>query len=162
MPDSNSGRAGARRTGTLRHTTVQCELVAYDVPQRLAISGIYEFPVGPKKKWLNHGIASHIIGGWAFDWTGIAQPGQPITYSGSYYIYGDPRLASGQDLNHWFSTSEGRTLAIAAPVPAVHHHQPAVFERRLPHVSLAPGDRQQAPVARHAIPAGIHLGQGSG
>jgi hypothetical protein len=81
------------------------ELVAYDVPQRLAISGVYELPLGPKKKWLSHGIASHVIGGWALNWTGIAQPGQPITYSGSYYIFGDPKLSSGQDLNHWFNTS---------------------------------------------------------
>jgi hypothetical protein len=81
------------------------ELAAYDVPQRLAFSGIYEFPVGPKKKWVNHGLASHVIGGWTFNWTMIAQPGQPITYSSSYYIFGDPKLSSGQTLNHWFDTS---------------------------------------------------------
>jgi Carboxypeptidase regulatory-like domain len=81
------------------------ELVAYDVPQRLAFSGVYEFPIGPHKKWLNHGVASHVIGGWSFNWTAIAQPGQPITYSGSYYIFGDPKLSGGQNLNHWFNTS---------------------------------------------------------
>ena len=39
------------------------------------------------------------------DWTGVSQKGQPILYSSSYYIYGDPRLASGQTLNKWFNTS---------------------------------------------------------
>ena len=83
------------------------ELTDFDVPQRLMISGIYEFPVGPKKKWLNHGIASHLIGGWEFNWMSTMQRGLPISYSGSYYIYGDPRLSSGQTLNRWFDTSPG-------------------------------------------------------
>ena len=81
------------------------EIGQYDTPQRLVISGIYEFPIGPHKKWLNHGLASHIIGGWAFDWTMIAQSGIPLGWSSGYYLYGDPKLSSGQDLNHWFSTS---------------------------------------------------------
>jgi len=81
------------------------ELVAYDVPRRLAVSGIYEFPVGPHHRWFSHGLASHIIGGWEVNWTAISQPGQPITYSGSYNILGDPQLSSGQTMNHWFNTS---------------------------------------------------------
>jgi len=81
------------------------ELTDFDVPQRLMISGIYEFPVGPGKKWLNHGIASHIIGGWEFNWMSTMQRGLPISYPGGYYIYGDPKLSSGQTLNRWFNTS---------------------------------------------------------
>lgn len=81
------------------------ELVAYDQPQRLAISGVYEFPVGPKKRWMNHGLASHLIGGWSLDWTFISQKGQPISYPSGYYIYGDPKLSSGQTLDRWFDTS---------------------------------------------------------
>jgi hypothetical protein len=80
------------------------ELVAFDVPQRLVISGLYEFPIGPRKRWVSHGIASHIIGGWQFDWTLLAQSGTPISYP-DYYIYGNPKLTSGQTLDRWFDTS---------------------------------------------------------
>jgi len=81
------------------------EIGAYDVPQRLVISGIYEFPVGPHRKWLNHGIAKHIIGGWSVNWNMIAQSGIPVGFPSGYYIYGNPTLSSGQNLNHWFNTS---------------------------------------------------------
>lgn len=81
------------------------EIGTYDVPQRLVISGIYEFPVGPHRKWLNHGLASHIIGGWSANWNMIAQSAIPIGFPSGYYIYGDPKLSSGQNLNHWFNTS---------------------------------------------------------
>ena len=81
------------------------EIGTYDVPQRLVISGIYEFPVGPRRKWLNHGLASHVIGGWSVNWNMIAQSGIPISFPSGYYIYGDPKLSSGQTLNHWFNTS---------------------------------------------------------
>lgn len=81
------------------------ELTDFDVPQRLMISGIYDFPVGPKQKWLNHGVLSHIIGGWALNWLSTLQRGIPVSYPGGYYIYGDPKLSSGQTLDHWFDTS---------------------------------------------------------
>jgi hypothetical protein len=68
-------------------------------------SGIYDFPVGPHKKWLNHGLASYIVGGWTVDGMMIAQSGIPVGWSSGYYIYGDPKLSSGQNLNHWFNTS---------------------------------------------------------
>jgi hypothetical protein len=81
------------------------ELTDFDVPQRLMITGNYELPVGHGKKWLSHGIASHIIGGWELNWLSTLQRGIPVSYSGAYYIYGDPKLSSGQTLNHWLDTS---------------------------------------------------------
>ena len=55
--------------------------------------------------WLNHGIASHVIGGWSVNWNIIAQGAIPVAFPSGYYIYGDPKLSSGQNLNHWFNTS---------------------------------------------------------
>ncbi len=81
------------------------EIGTYDIPQRLVVSGIYEFPVGPHRKWLNHGVASHIIGGWSVNWNMTVQPGIPIAFPSGYYINGNPTLSSGQTLNHWFDTS---------------------------------------------------------
>jgi len=80
------------------------ELVSFDVPQRLVISGIFEFPVGPKKAWLNRGLVSHIIGGWQLGWSGVIQSGPPVSYP-DYYIHGNPKLKSGQSLSRWFDTS---------------------------------------------------------
>lgn len=81
------------------------ELVSYDTPQRLVISGMYELPVGPKKKWANSGLAAKLIGGWQASWMGTMQSGRPMSLP-DYYIYGNPKLESGQTINHWFDTSK--------------------------------------------------------
>ncbi len=86
-------------------TELSRELVAFDVPQRLVLSGVYEFPVGPKKRWLSSGLAAHLIGGWQLGWSGVFQSGMPMSYP-DYYLYGNPKLASGQSLNRWFDTSK--------------------------------------------------------
>jgi hypothetical protein len=85
-------------------TELSRELAAFDTPHRLVASGLYEFPIGPGKRWLNHGIASHVIGGWQMSWSATFQSGNPIIQP-DYYIYGDPKLTSGQTLSHWFDTS---------------------------------------------------------
>jgi len=81
------------------------ELASYDTPQRLVISGMYELPVGPKKKWGSSGLLSKLIGGWQTSWMGVMQSGKPMSLP-DYYIYGNPKLESGQPLNHWFDTSK--------------------------------------------------------
>ncbi len=85
-------------------TGLSRELVSFDVPQRLVLSGVYEFPIGPRKRWLAHGLASHLVGGWQLGWTGVLQSGMPMSLP-DYYIYGNPKLASGQSLSRWFDTS---------------------------------------------------------
>jgi hypothetical protein len=85
-------------------TTPSRELMAYHTPQRLVLSGIYEFPIGPKKKWIHSGVWSHVIGGWEFSWSGLIQSGRPMSLP-DYYIRGNRKLSSGQTLSHWFDTS---------------------------------------------------------
>ena len=85
-------------------TALSRELAAFDAPHRLVASGLYEFPVGPGRKWLHRGLAAHLVGGWEVNWTGTFQAGTPIPLP-DYYIYGDPRLSSGQSMNRWFNTS---------------------------------------------------------
>lgn len=86
-------------------TKLARDIAQADTPQRLVVSGLYEFPIGPGKKWISHGIASHLIGGWQFGWIATVQSGTPISYP-DYYINGNPKLESGQTLNHWFNTSK--------------------------------------------------------
>jgi hypothetical protein len=48
-----------------------------DTPHTLVISYIYELPVGPGKKYLNHGVASKILGGWQIAGVQRYQSGTP-------------------------------------------------------------------------------------
>ena len=77
----------------------------FDTPQRLVISGIYVFPVGPGQHWFRKGALSRIVGGWQIGWNATIQSGTPISQPAGYYIEGNPQLASGQTLGHWFNTS---------------------------------------------------------
>jgi hypothetical protein len=86
------------------------ELASFDTPHRLVASGTYRFPFGPGRSYLSHGIVSHLVGGWDFNWVATFQSGTPIALP-DYYIYGDPRLTSGQTLNRWFDTSSSIWVA---------------------------------------------------
>lgn len=88
-----------------QYTELNRELVTYDVPQRLVISGLYEFPVGPGKQWAARGAVARVVGGWQLGWTALMQAGPPISYP-DYYIQGNPKLESGRTLSHWFDTSK--------------------------------------------------------
>ena len=59
-----------------------------DEPQTLKVSGTYELPIGPGKKYLSsRGVAGQILGGWQVGWIldyeagtafGVTQNGQPF------------------------------------------------------------------------------------
>ncbi len=87
-----------------QNTNLTRELTTFDTPQRLVFSGFYELPVGPKKRWANSGLASHVIGGWQLSWVSTIQSGPPMSYP-DFYINGNPKLTSGQTLNRWFDTN---------------------------------------------------------
>jgi hypothetical protein len=89
------------------------ELTTFDTPQRLVLSGFYEFPVGPGKRWANSGLVGWIVGGWQANWVSVTQSGTPMSYP-DYYLSGDPRLKSGQTLGKWFDTNR----ALWTPRPA--------------------------------------------
>ena len=86
-------------------TKLSRELTAFDTPQRLVVSGFYEFPIGPGKPLLSKGLLGHLVGGWQFNWISIIQSGTPMSYP-DYYIHGNPRLQGGQTLTRWFDTSK--------------------------------------------------------
>jgi hypothetical protein len=88
------------------------ELTSFDVPQRLAVSGVYELPFGPQKHFLAHGLRSHVAGNWQVASVGIFQSGTPMSLP-DYYITGDPVLHGGQTLDHWFNTD--RSIWIQRP-----------------------------------------------
>jgi hypothetical protein len=54
----------------------------YDVRHRITVNGMYEFPVGKGRKYLNRGGAlDYLVGGWSTSLTWAAQTGNPFTVS---------------------------------------------------------------------------------
>jgi len=49
-----------------------------DVPHTFVISYLYELPMGPGKKLLNHGVASKVAGGWQLGGVHRYQSGAPV------------------------------------------------------------------------------------
>jgi len=67
-----------------------------DIPHTFVLSYLYELPVGPGKKYLNHGPGSKILGGWQVGGIHRYQSGSPTVineyaksnpYSGGNYRY---------------------------------------------------------------------------
>lgn len=52
-----------------------------DTPHMLVLSYIYELPVGQGKKYLNHGVASKVLGGWQIGGVQRYQSGTPTILS---------------------------------------------------------------------------------
>ena len=48
-----------------------------DIPHTFVLSYLYEIPVGPGKKYLNHGAASKVLGGWQVSGIQRYQSGSP-------------------------------------------------------------------------------------
>lgn len=52
-----------------------------DTPHMLVLSYIYELPAGPGRKYLNHGVASKILGGWQVGGVQRYQSGTPTVFN---------------------------------------------------------------------------------
>ena len=101
-------------------------LEANDVPQRLVLSYIYDFPAGYGRPYLNKGIAATLLGGWEVSGISVFQSGRPIlitapdqtnlydfsSTNGRANRIASPVLTSGQNDSHWFNTA---AFAVAAP-----------------------------------------------
>jgi hypothetical protein len=110
---------------------------ANDVPQRLVLATIYDFPVGYGKRFLNHGFAATAFGGWEFSGISVLQSGRPILITAPdqtnlyNFIATNGRanrlhsgaLKSAQSDNHWFDTS-AFTVAPPFTVPTDSLTQP--------------------------------------
>ena len=74
----NSGVFGAQNAFNLRGE----KSVSYqDVPHTFVLSYLYELPAGPGKKYLNHGVASKVLGGWQVGGVHRYQSGTPFRIS---------------------------------------------------------------------------------
>jgi hypothetical protein len=62
-----------------------------DEPQTLKVSGVYELPIGPGKKFVNNHTTGNILGGWQVGWYMDYEAGTPIQGNNhGVYENGDP------------------------------------------------------------------------
>jgi Carboxypeptidase regulatory-like domain len=60
------------------------QLSYQDTPHAVVISYLYELPAGPGKKYLNHGVASKILGGWQIGAVHRYQTGSPVIFNNAF------------------------------------------------------------------------------
>ena len=73
-------------------TTYEQRLSEFDVPHRVALSGIWELPFGRGRRWANSvsGLTNGLIGGWSVQAIGQLQSGRPISFHDrNSYFSGD-------------------------------------------------------------------------
>jgi hypothetical protein len=80
-----------------------------DIPHTFVLSYLYELPVGPGKKYLNHGVASKVLGGWQV--SGIQR-----------YQSGSPTVINEYATANPFSTGNYRYSLIGTAFPAHPAH----------------------------------------
>jgi hypothetical protein len=85
-----------------------------DIPQTLVLSYLYELPVGPGKRYLNHGVASRVLGGWQISGLQRYQSGSPNFVS---EFATNPGSLSGQlsSGNYRFSLLPGQPFFVSNP-----------------------------------------------
>jgi Carboxypeptidase regulatory-like domain len=86
-----------------------------DVPHTFVLSYVYELPVGPGKKYLNHGVASKILGGWEISGVQRYQSGTPVLIN--EFATGLPGASGGQysGANFRYSIVPGQPLFVSKP-----------------------------------------------
>jgi hypothetical protein len=63
------------------------------------LSGIYELPWGPGKRWMGEGTLGKIVGGWQITGLFIAQSGTPLTIGGNGTLLNTPGNSAYANLN---------------------------------------------------------------
>jgi hypothetical protein len=85
-----------------------------DIPHTLVLSYMYELPIGTGKKYLNHGVAGHVLGGWQISGVQRYQSGSPMFISEFAYNPGNlsGQLSTG---NFRYSLVPGQSLFVPHP-----------------------------------------------
>jgi hypothetical protein len=77
-----------------------------DRPQRLVLTGIYDFPFGKGRRFLStaHPIIRHTLGDWQVNWIVTFQSGPPLSFTGAERV-GDSNSDPGT-ITEWFDTAQ--------------------------------------------------------
>ncbi len=121
LNDTDEGGAGLGNVGVysnLYDRAADYGPSSNDIRHRLTISGVYELPVGPQRRYLSSGWLGRVVGGWSVGLLGTLQSGAPFTVTTQTNttnafpagaqradVAGDPQLPAGdRTLNRWFNT----------------------------------------------------------
>ena len=79
---------------------------ANDRPHNFVVSGLYELPFGPGKRFLNGSgaLAKRLAGGWELGWIGTYTSGAALSFSGAERVSSDNNVQ--QSVLHWFNTTQ--------------------------------------------------------
>jgi len=110
----NPGMGGDPFVQTVTNIKAGYAPSGFDVKHRMVVSWIYELPFGQGRRWLQNGVAGHIVGGWAVDGIVTYQTGNPYTVTLANGVNNGAtswpnRIASGVKSNpdpyQWFDPS---------------------------------------------------------
>jgi len=62
----------------------------FDRLHNYSLTGLYELPWGPNKRWLKEGLMGKLIGGWQVSGLFVAQSGVPLSITGSGTVLNTP------------------------------------------------------------------------
>jgi hypothetical protein len=96
-------------------------LSEFDVPHRVALSGIWEVPFGNGRRWASgaSGISNALIGGWSLQAIGQFQSGRPISFH-------DRNAYFNGDLGALKSDYSGDSNQPVFDISGFYFHDPAV------------------------------------
>lgn len=77
LPNNGVGVAQVQNVNNLHQEKA---VSAQDVPQTFVISYLYQLPFGSQRRWLNHGMANYVVGGWEIGAVQRYMSGQPISF----------------------------------------------------------------------------------
>ena len=83
------------------------ELSPLDKPQTLALSGVWELPIGWGRRWLNQGnrFVGAITNGWTVDWILTYSSGYPVNKPDAIFTCASYDAPDGQTAAHWFNNN---------------------------------------------------------
>jgi hypothetical protein len=117
--DTASGLDGTDQPQDNYNMRAEYGLSDFDMRQRVTLSGVWQLPFGPGRRWAQAGVPGHLLGGWQTASIITLQSGQPLTAVLSTALSGTqsngtdrPDLVGKANLpgdernpNHWFNTS---------------------------------------------------------
>jgi hypothetical protein len=71
----------------------------FDRLHNYVLSGLYELPWGPNKRWMSEGLLGRIVGGWQLSGIFVAQSGTPLNITGNGTLLNTPGNTAFADLN---------------------------------------------------------------
>ena len=72
---------------------------SFDRLHNYTLTGLYELPWGPNKRWMKEGLAGKLIGGWQLSGLFVAQSGVPLSITGSGTVLNTPGTTPYVNLN---------------------------------------------------------------